>query len=303
MPRAWLAAGPSSVLEPAESPFLVPFDGVFDPVEAATRPPQGAPVGKPATKELRKVREELADLQRLLWADRSKALLVVFQARDAAGKDSTIRSVFRGVNPAGVRVTSFRAPTHTEVAHDFLWRGSLALPERGTIGVHNRSWYEEVLVVRAHPSFLGAQHVTVPDDPSVLWRQRFESMRDYEHHLARNGTTVVKLFLNVSRDEQRNRLLRRLDRDDKNWKFNPRDLKERALWDVYDEAYADALTATSRHWAPWYAIPADDKPFMRLTVARILVDTLRRMELEWPEPDPDDVADFQRCREELEAGG
>ena len=292
MPRAWLAAGPSSVLEPAESPFLVPFDGVFDPVEAATRPPQGAPVGKPATKELRKVREELADLQRLLWADRSKALLVVFQARDAAGKDSTIRSVFRGVNPAGVRVTSFRAPTHTEVAHDFLWRGSLALPERGTIGVHNRSWYEEVLVVRAHPSFLGAQHVTVPDDPSVL--------RDYEHHLARNGTTVVKLFLNVSRDEQRNRLLRRLDRDDKNWKFNPRDLKERALWDVYDEAYADALTATSRHWAPWYAIPADDKPFMRLQVAQIVVDALESLDLEYPTVGEAERARFDEMRALLE---
>lgn len=287
--------------EAVQTPYLVPFDGTFRIADAPTTPLAQTRRGKAAKKALVDKRETLADLQRLLWADRSHALLVIFQARDAAGKDSTIRHVFRGVNPAGVTVTSFGAPTKTEVEHDFLWRGSLALPRRGTIHVHNRSWYEETLVVRVNPGFLGAQHITLPSDPDVLWQQRFDSMRDYEQHLARNGTAVVKFFLNVSQAEQKNRFLRRLDLPEKNWKFNAGDLKSRAKWAGYDVAFEEALNATSRPWAPWYAIPADDKPAMRLAVAEILVQTLQRMKLDWPEPDPDEVAEFAASRAALMA--
>lgn len=291
------------MIDPVPSPYLVPFDGSFRMAQAPTAPSTSTPAGKKATKALKEERLALAELQRMLWADRSRSLLLILQARDAAGKDSTIRHVLRGVNPAGVRVTSFRAPTRDEVEHDFLWRGARALPGRGTIGVHNRSWYEEVLVVRVHPGFLRGQHVALPDDPMALWSERYESIRDYERHLARNGTAVVKCFLNVSAEEQRRRLLSRLDEAHKHWKFNPGDLEERALWGAYDRAYEDALNHTSRPWAPWYAVPADDKPHMRLTVCRLLIDTLKAMEPEWPEPDPDDVAGFEASRQQLLAEG
>lgn len=285
----------------SDHPHLVPFDGRFRLADAPTTPPDDAPSRKRAKEALEDVREELADLQRLLWADRSRALLVLFQARDAGGKDSTIRHVFRGVNPAGVRVTSFGVPTELEREHDFLWRHQLALPRRGTIGVHNRTWYEEALVVRVHPRLLAGQRQRLPEDAAAFWERRLESMRDAERHLARNGTTVVKFFLHVSRDEQAHRLLRRLERPDKHWKFNPKDLEERALWDEYDEAYQHALSATSCSEAPWYCIPADDKPYMRLTVARLLVRHLRAMDLDWPDPDPEDVATFDEARTALRA--
>ena len=266
-----------------DSPYLVPFDGSFRIDDAPTEPPGKAPGKKKSKKALAKVVDELRDLQRCLYAQDRYALLLVFQAMDAAGKDGTIRAVMSGVNPAGCQVFSFKQPSAMELDHDFLWRTYECFPERGRIGIFNRSYYEEVLVVRVHPEYLDAQQLPhVPELPK-LWKERYESIRDVEKHLARNGTVIVKFWLNVSRDEQKARFLSRIDEPEKNWKFSGGDLRESELWKSYMAAYEDALNETSRPWAPWYAIPADDKPFMRLTVAEIVRDTLRGLKLAYPE--------------------
>jgi PPK2 family polyphosphate:nucleotide phosphotransferase len=210
---------------------------------------------------------------------------------DAAGKDGTIRAVLSGVNPAGCQVSSFKRPSAEELDHDFLWRTARRLPERGRIGVFNRSYYEEVLVVRVHPEFLKAQKLPEPPDPETIWEQRFEAIRRHEQHLAESGTAVVKLWLNVSHEEQRQRFLSRIDEPEKNWKFSTDDVKERVHWKNYMHAYEEMLRATSRPWAPWYAIPADDKPFMRLTVAEIVAETMESLDLHYPE-----VSDATRAR-------
>jgi PPK2 family polyphosphate:nucleotide phosphotransferase len=229
--------------------------------------------------------DELRELQRRLYADDRYAVLLVFQALDAAGKDGTIRAVLSGVNPQGCQVFSFKQPSREELDHDFLWRTSRCLPERGRIGVFNRSHYEEVLVVRVHPEYLDAQRV--PDRPSLeeLWQRRYASIREHEKHLARSGTLVLKFFLNVSRDEQRRRFLARIDEPEKNWKFSAGDVRESGFWDDYQHAYEQALLETSRPWAPWYAIPADDKHWMRLQVARIVVERLEALSLGYPQVD------------------
>jgi PPK2 family polyphosphate:nucleotide phosphotransferase len=187
-----------------------------------------------------------------------------------------------GLNPAGCQVFSFKAPSAEELDHDFLWRTACRLPERGRFGIFNRSYYEEVLVVRVHPNCLEAQRLPGPTDPESIWEERFESIRDHERHLARNGTVILKFWLNVSRGEQRRRFLRRIDQPEKNWKFSPADVRERGHWKAYHRAYQEALAATSRPWAPWYAIPADHKPFMRWTVADLLVRTLDNLDLRYP---------------------
>jgi PPK2 family polyphosphate:nucleotide phosphotransferase len=281
-------------------PYLVPFDDSFRIADAPTAPPDDTPGKKELGKELDDLVKELADLQRMLYAHDHYSVLLVFQAMDAAGKDSTIRHVFSGVNPAGFQVFSFKQPSSEELDHDFLWRTARRLPERGRIGVFNRSYYEEVLVVKVHPEYLGGQRLPEGVDAETLWAQRYESIRDHEEHLARSGTVVVKFFLNVSRDEQRQRFLSRLAEPEKNWKFATGDVRERGLWDSYMSAYQDALAATSRPWAPWYAVPADDKPFMRLTVARIVADTLRSLPLRYPEPAEADRARFDEMRRRLE---
>ena len=227
--------------------------------------------------------EELAELQRVLYAADRRALLLVFQAMDAAGKDGTIRAVFSGVNPAGFQVSAFKQPSAEELDHDFLWRCVRRLPERGRIGVFNRSYYEEVLVVRVHPEYLAAQRLPDPKPSRKLWERRYRSIREHEAHLARNGTVVLKFWLNVSREEQKRRFLDRIDEPEKQWKFSTGDVRERAHWDRYMAAYEDALNATSRPHAPWYAIPADDKPFLRVQVAEIVVKALRAMGLRYPE--------------------
>lgn len=201
---------------------------------------------------------------------------------DAAGKDSTIRAVTSGINPAGFQVFSFQQPSAEERDHDFLWRTARRLPERGRIGIFNRSYYEEVLVVRVHPQLLDAQHLPKLGGLEELWQERFESIRDHEKHLVRNGTVILKFWLNVSRDEQRRRFLARMEKSEKQWKFCQQDVEERAQWDAYMGAYQAALNATFRDWAPWWAIPADDKPFMRLAVARVLEGTLAAMDLDYP---------------------
>jgi PPK2 family polyphosphate:nucleotide phosphotransferase len=209
--------------------------------------------------------------------------------------------VLRGVNPAGCRVSNFKAPSREELDHDFLWRCSLRLPERGMIGVFNRSHYEEVLVVRAHRELLLGQNLPDGVDEKSIWRRRYRSIRDFERHLARSGTVILKFFLNVSRDEQAKRFLSRIDEPEKNWKFSEKDVREREHWHAYMEAYEDALNATSRRFAPWYVIPADDKHYMRMAVAETIAATLERMDLRYPEVSAEDRARFAGLRRLLES--
>ena len=288
--------------DPVDSPYLVPFDRDFDAARAPTRPPKDAPSKKDNQEALTAAIARLAKLQELLYADDRYSLLCVFQAMDAAGKDGTVRAVLSGINPAGCQVFSFKAPTAEELDHDFLWRCQRAMPERGRIGVWNRSHYEEVLVVRVNPKFLGGQRLPRgTDDLDGLWQERYQSIRDFEHHAARNGTVIVKFWLNVSKDEQRDRLIERIDEPESNWKFNAGDLAERHKWDQYMAAYGAALGATSRPWAPWYAVPADSKSFMRRTVADILVATLERLPMRWPEVSDAARAEMKSLRDQLAA--
>jgi PPK2 family polyphosphate:nucleotide phosphotransferase len=262
----------------------VPYHGKFRLADFDTDPPKGGRKEARQEAELEKSVEQLEKLQRRLFADQRFALLTVFQGMDAGGKDSTIRKVFSGVNPAGFRVHAFGRPSELELRHDFLQRVSASLPERGKIGIFNRSHYEEVLVVRVNPAALAAQNL--PDTGGKdFWEERFESIREFEQHLARNGTAIVKFWLNVSRKEQKKRLLKRIDDPEKNWKFRLGDLDDRARWKDYVNAYEEMLRATSRAYAPWYAIPADDKDYMRAAVAKILVETLERIDPRFPRLD------------------
>ncbi|NNE42702.1 MAG: polyphosphate kinase 2 family protein [Gemmatimonadetes bacterium] len=284
---------------PTESPYLVPPDASFRLADAPTTPPDGAPGKKKARKELADVVDRLKDLQRRLYADDKHSVLLVFQAMDAAGKDGTIRAVMSGINPAGCQVHSFKKPSALQLDHDFLWRTAKRLPERGRIGIFNRSYYEEVLVVRVHPEYLKYQRLP-RIDPENIWTERFESIREHEKHLARNGTVILKFWLNVSREEQKRRFLDRIDRQEKNWKFSKDDVRERGFWDDYMHAYEELLRATSSDFAPWYAIPADDKPFMRLTVADIVARTLDGLDLRYPQLAADEHARLQEMRDLLE---
>ncbi|MFM7159696.1 MAG: polyphosphate kinase 2 family protein [Planctomycetaceae bacterium] len=225
---------------------------------------------------------ELAEAQDLLYAADTWSVLAVFQAMDAAGKDSTIKHVMSGVNPQGVQVFSFKHPSAEELDHNFLWRCSKALPERGRIGIFNRSYYEEVLIVKVQSGLLEAQRIPRVKPGKKLWEQRYEDIVNFERHLVRNGTAIVKFFLNVSKEEQRRRFLERIDQADKHWKFSYGDIEQRARWDDYQEAYEDALAATSTDEAPWYVIPADHKWVTRAVVSRILVNTIKSLELEYP---------------------
>src|SRR6266480_3828683 len=227
--------------------------------------------------------KELSDAQELLWASDTYAVLVVFQAMDAAGKDSAIEHVMSGVNPQGVQVVSFRQPSAEELDHDFLWRIARAVPERGRIGIFNRSHYEEVVAVRVHPEWLEQQKLPPATRGPRFWDDRYDGIKNFERHLDRNGTKILKFFLHVSKAEQKRRFLARLDEPHKEWKFNAADLAERGLWDDYMTAFDQALTATSTSWAPWYVIPADHKWLTQALVAAILVDTIHGLDLRWPE--------------------
>ena len=289
------------MFEAAPNAFLVPGDGSFRIAAVPTGP--GANEALPRKSELNRQVRRIAEAQRILYAHDRYAILLVFQAMDAAGKDGTIRAVLSGVNPAGCRVVSFKQPSALELDHDFLWRTSAELPPRGTIGVFNRSYYEEVLVVRVHPEILDSQRLPPALRGPALFDERFESIREHEAHLARNGTIILKFFLNVSRDEQRARFLARLRNPRKHWKFSERDVAEAEHWPDYMRAYEDALNATSRPWAPWYAIPADNKPYMRYTVATIVADTIESLGLEYPQTSEARRAELRRMRAELEAAG
>ena len=281
------------------SPYLVPYDESFQLSEAPTSVSEDLLDSKKNKKRLKKVTEQIHDLQRMMYAHDQHALLLVFQAMDAAGKDSTIRNVLTGVNPAGCQVFCFKKPSSKELDHDFLWRTTRCLPERGRIGVFNRSYYEEVLVVRVHPEILQFQRLPDPPNLNTIWQERYASINQFEEHLARNGTVVIKFWLNVSKQEQRDRFLSRLDEPEKNWKFSESDVKERAHWDDYMQAYQEMLRATSQPWAPWYAIPADDKPYMRLTVANIIAETMGSLNMHYPKVDKEAKEKFAELREKL----
>lgn len=292
----------SSLASAVKSPYLVPFNGKWRLKDAAHKPPKKAPSGKSGKKEnkesLAKEVASLRDLQERLYADDRYSVLLVFQAMDAAGKDGTIRAVMSGINPAGCQVVSFKRPSSEEIDHDFLWRVHRKTPERGRIGVFNRSHYEEVLVVKVNPEILDYQRL--PQKPKTVFKDRYESIRDFEQHLARNGTVIIKFFLNVSRDEQKERFLARIEDPEKNWKFEAADLKVREDWDKYMKAYEQALNETSLPHAPWYVIPADDKPFMRTTVAGIVRKTLEKLDLKFPDLGDDEIAQLGRYKKALE---
>jgi PPK2 family polyphosphate:nucleotide phosphotransferase len=287
------------MFEAEPHPFLVPHNESFRIAGASTTPDDDREA-KAWDEKLEKATKELGDWQNRLYADGRYAVLFVFQAIDAAGKDGTIRHVFDGVNPCGLRVASFKEPSRVELAHDFLWRAALELPRRGEIGVFNRSYYEEVLVVRVHPELLAAQRLDPKTDPE-LWSNRMRAIVEYERHLATQGTVVVKFFLNLSKDEQRTRLLARLDEPDKLWKFNVGDLAERDRWDDYQDAYERCLNSTSKPWAPWYAIPADDKHYARAQVASIVNRTFERLGVSYPEPRGEKLRALKAARAKLEA--
>jgi PPK2 family polyphosphate:nucleotide phosphotransferase len=255
---------------------------------------------KAVAKDMLKAsKAELAEAQELLYADGRHSVLILFQAMDAAGKDGTIRHVMSGVNPQGCAVTSFKVPSSKELSHNFLWRYSKALPARGMIGIFNRSYYEETLVVKVHPSILDKADLPPELITDDIWQQRYEDINNFEQHLARNGTTILKFFLNVSKEEQKERFLERLDTPEKNWKFSSNDIVERGYWDDYQQAFEDAINATSTPWAPWYVIPADRKWAMRTAVADIVSNTIKDLPLEWPKLPEDEQSRLAEAKATL----
>jgi PPK2 family polyphosphate:nucleotide phosphotransferase len=295
-----MAAGePSMPID--TSPFRVPQGRKLDLKHWSTRVRSFYDSKSDYAAILGKHVAKLSEQQSRLYADDRYALLVVFQAMDAAGKDGVIKHVMSGVNPQGCQVFSFTHPSAEELDHDFLWRASRNLPERGRIGIFNRSYYEEVLIVRVHPEILRAQRI--PDNElegADIWKHRYQSIVGFEQHLHRNGTRIVKFFLHLSKEEQRRRFLARLEEPDKNWKFNVGDLAERNRWGDYMRAYADCLAATSSNHAPWYIVPADDKENARLIVSQVLVEVMEGLKLRFPRVDSAKRKELRAIRAELE---
>jgi len=256
-------------------------------------------VKEAAAKILEENRRSLAAAQELLWANGSRSVLIVLQALDAAGKDGTIRHVMSGVNPQGCRVQGFKVPTPEELGHNFLWRYSKALPLKGEIGIFNRSYYEDVLVVRVHPELLEAQRLPPGKKGGNFWDDRFKDINAFERHLSRNGTLILKFFLNVSKEEQGRRLLERLEDEDKYWKFSAGDLKERGFWDEYTKAYEAMLSETSTKWAPWHIIPADHKWAARALVADIVTTNIQGLHMKYPKVTEEQMAEIVKAREQL----
>ena len=257
-----------------------------------------------AEKELKHVRKKLGKLQDTLYAHGKYAVLICLQGMDTSGKDSLIREVFKDFNARGVVVHSFKVPTELELKHEYLWRHYIALPARGKFGVFNRTHYENVLVTRVHPGYIMGENIpginSIEDIDDTFWDKRFMQINNFEKHIAENGTLIFKFFLNLSKEEQKNRLLRRLNKKDKNWKFSPGDLKERKLWDSYQTCYEDAINRTSKAHAPWYTIPADDKPSARYIVAKIIYDALRTYsDIQEPELDDDIKVHIEDYKQQL----
>jgi len=262
-------------------------------------------LGKEAIKSrageiLEKNRERLAEVQNLLYADDTYSVLIIFQALDAAGKDGTISHVMSGVNPQGCQVFSFKHPSAEELDHNFLWRYANRLPERGRIGIFNRSYYEEVLVVKVHPEILNAQKLPTGKTGNKFWNERYEDINTFEQHLSRNGTIILKFFLHLSKDEQKRRFLERLDKPEKNWKFSAGDIAERGYWKEYQRAFEDAISETSTEWAPWYIIPADRKYVARALVADIITSTIKNLDLKYPKVTKEKMKELDEARKTLE---
>ena len=258
-------------------------------VDLRKRPTRGRPHYESKAEYETLLHEHIAqvsELQNLLYAQNRYALLLIFQAMDAAGKDSAIKHVMSGVNPQGCQVFSFKHPSAAELEHDFLWRTTRNLPERGHIGIFNRSYYEEVLIVRVHREILEGEGIPEPlIEKDSIWEQRYESIRGLERHLFRNGTRIIKFFLHISKEEQRRRLLARIDEPQKSWKFSLSDMQERKYWKQYRKAYEACISATSTRHAPWYVVPADDKPDARLIISQVILDALKELRMKYPKPD------------------
>jgi PPK2 family polyphosphate:nucleotide phosphotransferase len=289
------------LFDPVDSPYLAPFDDSFK-LRKFRADPDANPGKDANTEALGEAVGKLSKLQERLYAHHRYSVLLIFQAMDAAGKDGTIRAVMTGINPQGCQVYAFKPPNAEELDHDFLWRSQRDLPERGRIGIWNRSHYEEVLVVRVNPAYLDGEKL--PRRPAKLddlWIERYESIVAAEKHWARNGCVVLKFFLNVSQNEQHKRFLERVTDPEHFWKFNSADMAESKKWDQYMEAYQDAISATSKPWAPWYVIPADSKHYMRRAVAEIIVGTLKQLDVEYPKLSERELAELARVKQELEA--
>lgn len=290
--------------------FQAPTDGSFDIDEWPTywegpeslRNLSDDELRHKAKKFLKSNRDHLKEAQELLWASNRRSVLIIFQAMDAAGKDSTIKHVMSGVNPQGVSVHSFKAPSSEELDHNFLWRYWNRMPERGKIGIFNRSYYEEVLIVKVHPGILENRPIPYGLRGDEFWNARYEDINSMEHHLCRSGTVILKFFLHVSPEEQRNRFLKRLSKSDKLWKFSESDVRERQHWDRYMGVFEEAIAATSTSWAPWYVVPADDKWKMRGIVSMIITAKIKSLDLKYPEVSDDRRDHYMEIKEKLEKG-
>ncbi len=254
---------------------------------------------KSATEKLQKDVSRMAELQDVFYASNSYSLLLIFQAMDAAGKDGAIKHVMSGINPQGCQVASFKTPTSREMNHDYLWRCNIFLPERGRIGIFNRSYYEEVLIVRVHPEFLDAQKIPTDLKKGDIWKRRFGEINNFEHYLADNGTRILKFFLHLSKDEQKKRFLKRIETPSKNWKLSASDVKEREKWDDYEHAYEDMLSNTSTKEAPWHIIPADHKWYSRMAIAEIIVQEMESLNLKYPKLDKKELVALKESKKLL----
>jgi PPK2 family polyphosphate:nucleotide phosphotransferase len=297
---------PSQSLADELKPFVAPFrfdgSGKFHLKSHKTNERGGLDKDK-AAAILEANRRRLVDFQEKLYAQDRWSLLLIFQGMDAAGKDSAIKSVFEGVNPQGCEVTSFKQPSAKDIDHDFMWRSMIALPERGRIGIFNRSYYEECLVTRVHPEILAKEKIPPRLVTRNIWRERFEDICAVERYLSRNGTVILKFFLNLSKEEQRERFLGRLEEPSKNWKFSMNDITERALWPRYQAVYQDIVRHTSTAGAPWYVVPADHKWFARVVIGSTIVATLDKLDLHFPKVDKAERSEFRKVREALLAEG
>jgi PPK2 family polyphosphate:nucleotide phosphotransferase len=289
------------VAQKLSEPYKITNGKKFNLDDIDPQDTSGAPKGnkEKAKAALQRGVEAIATLQDMLYAQDKYSVLLIFQAMDAAGKDGAIKHVMSGINPQGCEVASFKAPTSVDLDHDYLWRCNQHLPERGRIGIFNRSYYEEVLVVKVHPEFLKTQKIPGALVDKEIWDKRYEDIRNYEKYLARNGTVVVKFFLHLSKGEQKKRFLERIENPEKNWKFSSSDAKERAYWDRYMKAYEEMIRNTSGKHAPWYVVPADNKWYTRLVVAAALIDTLASLDLAYPKVGKEKLAELEVARKAL----